>query len=138
MNSPVRPILLGLAGQPNVGKTTVFNLLTGLDQHVGNWAGKTVERAEGRLRHGDVEATLVDLPGTYSLSANSPEELITREFILTQKPDLVIALVNAASLEHSLYLVAELLALKAPLLVVLNMMDVAQQEGMLIEPQVLE
>ncbi len=82
--------------------------------------------------------TLVDLPGTYSLSANSAEELITREFILTESPDLVVALVNAANLERSLYLVAELVSLPAPLLVVLNMMDVARQEGYHIEPEVLE
>ena len=130
--------LIALVGQPNVGKSTVFNLLTGLNQHVGNWPGKTVERKEGQFSYKGKKFTLVDLPGTYSLSANSAEELITREFILTQNPDLVVALVNAASLERSLYLVAELVALPAPLLVVLNMMDVAEQEGYRIEPNVLE
>jgi ferrous iron transport protein B len=130
--------LIALVGQPNVGKSTVFNLLTGMNQHVGNWPGKTVERKEGRFKHAGKTYTLVDLPGTYSLSANSAEELITREFILTESPDLVVALVNAANLERSLYLVAELVSLPAPLLIVLNMMDVAKQEGYRIEPDVLE
>jgi len=130
--------LIALVGQPNVGKSTVFNLLTGMNQHVGNWPGKTVEHKEGRYKHNGKTFTIVDLPGTYSLSANSAEELITREFILTESPDLVVALVNAANLERSLYLVAELVALPAPLLIVLNMMDVAKQEGYRIEPEVLE
>ncbi|EKD89328.1 MAG: hypothetical protein ACD_34C00115G0002, partial [uncultured bacterium] len=130
--------LIALAGQPNVGKSTIFNLLTGLNQHVGNWPGKTVERKEGKFKVSGREYRLVDLPGTYSLTANSPEELITREFILTEKPDLVVALVNAANLERSLYLVAELVTLPAPLIVVLNMMDVASQQGFNIEANVLE
>ncbi len=130
--------LIALAGQPNVGKSTIFNLLTGLNQHVGNWPGKTVERKEGKFKFEGKEYRLVDLPGTYSLTANSPEELITRDFILTEKPDLVVAMVNAANLERSLYLVAEMVSLEAPLVVVLNMMDVACQEGIKIEPHVLE
>jgi len=130
--------LIALAGQPNVGKSTIFNLLTGLNQHVGNWPGKTVERKEGQFKVDGREYRLVDLPGTYSLTANSPEELITRDFILTEKPDLVVALVNAANLERSLYLVAELVTLPAPLIVVLNMMDVAGQQGLNIEANVLE
>ncbi len=130
--------LIALAGQPNVGKSTIFNILTGLNQHVGNWPGKTVERREGHFTSGDHAYRLVDLPGTYSLTANSPEEVIAREFILRERPDAVIAVVNAATLERSLYLVAELIALPSPLIVVLNMMDVAAQEGLHIEPQVLE
>ncbi|MRS05411.1 ferrous iron transporter B, partial [bacterium] len=130
--------LIALAGQPNVGKSTVFNMLTGLNQHVGNWPGKTVERKEGQFKLDGRDYRLVDLPGTYSLTANSPEELITRDFILSEKPDLVVALVNAANLERSLYLVAELVTLPAPLIVVLNMMDVAGQQGLTIEANVLE
>ncbi len=130
--------LIALAGQPNVGKSTLFNLLTGLNQHVGNWPGKTVERREGKFVMDGREMGIVDLPGTYSLTANSPEEVIAREFILREGPDLVIAIVDAANLERSLYLVAELIAFPTPLAVVLNMMDVAEKEGMRVEPEVLE
>lgn len=130
--------LVALGGQPNVGKSTLFNVLTGLNQHVGNWPGKTVERREGTFVHDDVRYRVVDLPGTYSLTANSAEEVIAREFIIRQRPDVVVALVDAAILERSLYLVAELIPLPAPVIVALNMMDVAEQEGVSIEPRVLE
>jgi ferrous iron transport protein B len=130
--------LIALAGQPNMGKSTLFNLLTGLNQHVGNWPGKTVERREGHFSNNKRDFRLVDLPGTYSLTANSPEEVIAREFIVREKPAVVVAVVSAANLERSLYLVAELVALDAPLVVALNMMDVAEQEGICVEPQVLE
>jgi ferrous iron transport protein B len=130
--------IIALAGQPNLGKSTLFNLLTGLNQHVGNWPGKTVERRVGSFKHNGQEFHLVDLPGTYSLTANSPEEMIAREYILREKPDLVVAVVSAANLERSLYLVAELLWLPVPVVVALNMMDVAKQEGLQIEADVLE
>ena len=130
--------VIALAGQPNMGKSTVFNLLTGLNQHVGNWPGKTVERREGRFDLNGSSALLVDLPGTYSLTANSPEEVIAREFILRERPSVVVAVVSAANLERSMYLVAELVALQAPLVVALNMMDVAAGEGIHVEAQVLE
>jgi ferrous iron transport protein B len=128
---------LALAGQPNVGKSTVFNILTGLHQHVGNWPGKTVEQRVGRLEHDDVAFHVVDLPGTYCLTAASPEERVTRDYVIHQQPDVVIAIVNAAALERNLYLVAELLALGAPLVLGLNMIDVAEQEGFEVEPEVL-
>jgi len=133
-----RPILVALTGQPNVGKSTLFNFLTGLSQHVGNWPGKTVERKEGTFTHNSTTYRLVDLPGTYSLTANSAEEVIAREFIIREQPDVVVVLVDAAILERSLYLVAELVSLPAPVIVGLNMIDVAQQEGVRIEPEVLE
>lgn len=129
---------IALAGQPNVGKSTVFNLLTGLNQHVGNWTGKTVEQKTGTFTYDQVQYTLVDLPGTYSLSANSEEELIAREFILREHPDLVVAVVDAATLERNLYLVAELVLLPVPVVLALNMIDVAEKEGIRVEPKVLE
>ncbi|HJX39615.1 MAG TPA: ferrous iron transport protein B [Anaerolineae bacterium] len=131
-------IKVALAGQPNVGKSTVFNLLTGLSQHVGNWPGKTVERKEGVYSHNGTEVQIVDLPGTYSLSANSAEELIARDYIIKERPDVVVAVVNASSMERNLYLVAELLPLRSPVIVAVNMMDVAEQHGVKVEPEVLE
>lgn len=133
-NSPV----IALAGQPNVGKSTLFNLITGLNQHVGNWPGKTIERKEGVFTHGEAKYRLADLPGTYSLTANSPEEVIAREFIIRERPDVVVVVVDAATLEKSLYLVAEMLSLPTRVIVALNMMDVAEQEGFRIEPEVLQ
>ncbi len=129
--------LIALAGQPNMGKSTLFNMLTGLNQHVGNWTGKTVERREGTFRHEGREFCLVDLPGTYSLTANSPEEVAAREFIVRECPQVVVAVVSAANLERSLYLVAELVSLSAPVVVALNMMDVAAQEGIVVQSEVL-
>jgi len=130
-------IHVALAGQPNVGKSTVFNLLTGLNQHVGNWPGKTVEQKVGVHQQGAITLDLVDLPGTYSLTANSPEELIAREYLLTARPDVIVAIVDAAILERSLYLVAELMHLGLPLVVGLNMIDVATQNGLHIDTHLL-
>ncbi|MGQ9567623.1 MAG: ferrous iron transport protein B [Anaerolineae bacterium] len=133
-----RVIQVALAGQPNVGKSTIFNLLTGLNQHVGNWPGKTVERKVGTYRHNGRLYRLTDLPGTYSLTASSEEERIARDFILREQPDVVVAVVDAAVLERSLYLLAELLMLPQPVVLALNMVDVARQRGIEIEPHVLE
>lgn len=133
-----KTVVVALVGTPNVGKSTVFNLLTGLSQHVGNWPGKTIEQKTGVLHHNGLTIKLVDLPGTYSLTANSVEEQITRDFLVTEKPDLVVALLNAASLERNLYLVAEIAELAPRLLIALNMMDVARQEGMKIDLKALE
>jgi len=138
LDMSVRPLRVALAGQPNVGKSTIFNMLTGLNQHVGNWPGKTVEQKTGQCSYKDTTINLVDLPGTYSLTANSDEERIAREYIIGESPDVVIAVVNAAILERSLYLLAELLVLQTPVILALNMVDVAAQEGMHIEPKVLE
>jgi ferrous iron transport protein B len=131
-------LTVALAGQPNVGKSTVFNLLTGLSQHVGNWPGKTVEQKTGTYRFNGTTIHLVDLPGTYSLTANSQEEVIARDYIIKERPDVVVVLVNAASLERNLYLVSELLPLPTQVVVGLNMVDVAADEGMRVEHQVLE
>src|SRR5512133_3209369 len=129
---------IALIGQPNVGKSTVFNLLTGLSQHVGNWPGKTIEQKVGYYRHEGFVVNLVDLPGTYSLTADSEEERIARDYVIQARPDAVIAVVNAAQLERNLYLVAELLSLPQPVVLGLNMLDVAQQHGTHVEPPVLE
>ncbi len=131
-------LTVALAGQPNVGKSTVFNMLTGLSQHVGNWPGKTIEQKTGFYQYNATTIQLVDLPGTYSLTANSPEEQVARDFIIKEQPDVVIAIVNAATLERSLYLLAELVWLPAPIVLGLNMVDVAEREGYRVEPHVLE
>jgi len=136
--SAPRQMTIALAGQPNVGKSTVFNLLTGLNQHVGNWAGKTVDLKSGGFTIADTSFTIVDLPGTYSLTASSEEERIARNFIIKEHPDLTIVVVDAANLERSLYLLAEMLLLPTPVILALNMMDVAGQEGIQVEPKVLE
>ncbi|MGA3085085.1 MAG: ferrous iron transport protein B [Thermodesulfobacteriota bacterium] len=130
-------IVVALAGAPNTGKSTVFNLLTGLSQHVGNWPGKTVEQKTGVLRRGNLTMNIVDLPGTYSLTANSVEEQIARDYLVKEKPDFVVAILNAASLERNLYFVAELIELSPRLIIALNMMDVAQQQGMKIDAKAL-
>lgn len=131
-------ITVALAGQPNVGKSTVFNMLTGLSQHVGNWPGKTVEQKTGEFVYNSKRIHLIDLPGTYSLTANSEEERIARDYIIREHPDVVVVILNATSLERNLYLVTELLALQVPLVIGLNMTDVAQRRGIHIEAHVLE
>ena len=138
MTSDNRKLTIALVGQPNVGKSTVFNMLTGLNQHVGNWPGKTVEFKFGSLEMDGVDISLVDLPGNYSLTGNSEEERIARDFIVHEKPDIVVVIANAASLERNLYLVTEILALDVPFILGLNMMDVAEQEGFNIDVDVLQ
>ena len=136
--APQDAIKVALVGQPNVGKSTVFNLLTGLSQHVGNWPGKTIDLKTGLCRYGGITLSVVDLPGTYSLTANSLEERITRDYILTEQPDVVLDIVDATALERNLYLLCELLGLPVPVVLGLNMIDVAEQQGIRVEPHVLE
>ncbi len=136
--TPAVSLTIALAGQPNVGKSTIFNMLTGLNQHVGNWPGKTVEQKIGFLSWRGHQMRLVDLPGTYSLTANSEEERIARDFLLREKPEVVVVLVSAATLERNLYLVAELLAMPVRIVIGVNMLDVAERAGMHIESHVLQ
>ena len=137
-NQEKRKMTVALAGQPNVGKSTVFNILTGLSQHVGNWPGKTVEKKEGTHVSDDVEMRIVDLPGTYSLTAFSEEERIARDFIIETHPDVIVLLVNAAAPERSLYLLSELLLLTPPVVVAVNMIDVAEAQGIRIDVKALQ
>ena len=133
-----KTMLVALAGQPNVGKSTVFNILTGLSQHVGNWPGKTVEKKEGVHLLDDVEMRIVDLPGTYSLTAFSEEERAAREFIIDERPDVIVLIVNGSALERSLYLLSELLLLDTPTVVAVNMMDVAEGQGIHVDIPALQ
>lgn len=131
-------ITIALAGNPNAGKSTIFNALTGSQQHIGNYPGKTIECKEGVLRLADQrEAVVVDLPGTYSLTSFSAEEIITRDFILEAKPDVVVAVVDAANLERNLYLVVQLLEMGIPLIVALTMCDIASKRNIEIDAPVL-
>lgn len=128
---------VALAGNPNCGKTTIFNNLTKSHQHVGNWPGKTVEKKEGTFEHQGKKVTVVDLPGTYSLSAFSIEEMIARDFIMNEKPDVVVAVLDSSNLERNLYLAVQILELGANLIVDLNMSDLAEANGMKIDTEKL-
>ena len=120
---------VALVGNPNCGKTTLFNALTGSDQYVGNWPGVTVEKKEGTAKVGDVSFTVVDLPGIYSLSPYSMEELVARRFIIGEKPDAIINIVDATNLERNLYLTMQLLELERPMVLALNFMDEVEKKG---------
>ena len=115
-------MILALAGNQNCGKTTLFNQLTGSNQHVGNFPGVTVEQKSGQVR-GQKNCTVVDLPGIYSLRPYTAEEIVTRDYILRQKPDGIINIVDATNLERNLYLTLQLLTLRVPMVLALNMMD---------------
>ena len=121
--------VIALLGQPNSGKSTLFNGLTGLKQHVGNWPGKTVEKKEGYFSRGGMKYTVADLPGTYSLSANSEEEIITRDYIAGGRADAVCILADASQLERSLFMLADFAGIHTPAMLLLNMIDVAMEQG---------
>jgi len=125
--------VIALLGQPNSGKSTLFNALTGLRQHVGNWPGKTVEKKEGTFTHNGTEYLVADLPGTYSLSANSDEEIITRDYIASGKADVVCILADSSQLERSLYMLADYAGINVPCFLLLNMSDVAIEQGKKID-----
>jgi len=129
---------IALAGNANVGKSVIFNQLTGLHQHIGNWPGKTVEKAEGTLHFRGYTIDVIDLPGIYSLSTFSLEELISREYIAAEKPDLVINVVDASALERNLFFTLQLIELEAPLIMALNQIDMAEKKGIKIDHKKLE
>ncbi|MBQ6568963.1 MAG: ferrous iron transport protein B [Clostridia bacterium] len=126
-----------LVGNPNCGKTTLFNYLTGSSQYVGNWPGVTVEKKEGMAKMGGENLRIVDLPGIYSLSPYSPEEVVARNFILDEKPDLIINIVDATNLERNLYLTTQLLELGIPMIVALNMYDIIRANGDTIDEKAI-
>ncbi|HIE18916.1 TPA: ferrous iron transport protein B, partial [Candidatus Bathyarchaeota archaeon] len=124
---------IALAGNANVGKSVIFNQLTGLHQHIGNWPGKTVAKAEGTLHFKGYEIDVIDLPGIYSLSTFSLEEIISREYIAFEKPDLVINVVDASVLERNLFFTLQLIELETPMVIALNQIDIAQRKGIKID-----
>ena len=125
-------LIVGLAGNPNVGKTTVFNELTGMRQHVGNWPGKTVEQAKGHFSRGEYDYEIIDLPGNYALSAHSIEEIVSRDFIVDEDSDVIINVIDASNLERNLYLTVQMMELGANLVLALNMNDYAKKRGHII------
>ena len=129
----MKKIKVALAGNPNSGKTSIFNLLTGARQHVGNYPGVTVEKKEGLCKYDGHEITFVDLPGTYSLTAYTIEEIVTRNFIIEEQPDVVVDIVDASSIERNLYLATQLIELNVPLILAFNMSDIAAQKGLLFD-----
>ncbi len=131
-------ITVALAGNPNVGKSTIFNILTGLSQHVGNWPGKTVEKKEGYATYNDRTYRIVDLPGTYSLSSGSIEETLAASYIVEQRPDVVVSIVDASNLDRNLYLLTQILETGAKVVIALNMLDLAASKGVEIDVKKLE
>ncbi len=132
-----RENLIALAGNPNCGKTTLFNAITGERRHVGNYPGITVEKKEGYCQVNGIQIQLVDLPGTYSLTAYSPEELVARNYLIQDRPSAVINIVDSSNLERNLYLTVQLLELGIPVLIALNMVDMATARGLEINPEEL-
>lgn len=131
-------LTIALAGNANVGKSVIFNQLTGSQQIIGNWPGKTVERAEGTLRINDYNITIIDLPGIYSLSTYSLEELVSREYIAYEKPDIIINVIGAPVLERNLFFTLQLMEMNVPMVICLNQMDVAKSQGIVIDAKKIE
>lgn len=126
----MKKITIAITGNPNSGKTSIFNMLTGAHQHVGNYPGVTVEKKEGLCRYKGQEITVVDLPGTYSLSAYSTEEIIARNFIIEEKPDVVVDVIDSSVIERNLYLATQLIEMNVPLVLAFNMSDIAERKGL--------
>lgn len=132
-----KKIKAALAGNPNSGKTSIFNMLTGAHQHVGNYPGVTVEKKEGTFKYAGFEITIVDLPGTYSLSAYSTEELVARNFMIEEHPDVVVDIIDASNIERNLYLATQLIEMNVPLVLAFNMSDIAEQRGLKFDTEQL-
>ncbi|MEA2102352.1 MAG: FeoB small GTPase domain-containing protein, partial [Thermodesulfobacteriota bacterium] len=129
---------VALAGQPNSGKSTIFNMLTGARQFVANYPGVTVEKKTGRFKIDRTKVELVDLPGTYSLTSYSLEERVARDYIIGEKPDMIVNIVDASNLKRQLYFTLQLLEMEIPMVISLNMMDVASSSGMEIDTREME
>lgn len=130
-------VLVALAGQPNSGKSTVFNALTGASQHVANYPGVTVENMTGSYKDDGIKVEVVDLPGTYSLTSYSPEERVSRDFLLHENPSVVVNVTDASNLKRNLYLTFQLLEMEIPVVIDLNMMDVAERRNIEIDVEEL-
>lgn len=128
---------IALEGNPNTGKSTLFNTLTGLNQHTGNWPGKTVIRAEGSFEHNGEQYTIVDLPGTYSLFSNSADEEVARDYIIFEQPDATIVVLDATSLERNLNLALQVLEMTSNVIICINLIDEADKKGMMIDEKKL-
>ena len=133
----MRKITIALSGNPNSGKTTVFNAMTGARQHIANYPGVTVEKKYGRIKHQGYDIEVVDLPGTYSLTAYSLEEIVARDFLVNERPDVVVDIVDASNLDRNLYLAVQFKELGIPLIIALNMVDVAEARGIMVEQEIL-
>jgi len=137
MHMPQQRLTIALTGNPNSGKTTIFNNITGTRQKVGNWPGVTVAKKEGRVQKFGYDLKIIDLPGTYSLTPYSIEEIVARNYVLDERPDVVIDIIDASNLERSLYLATQLRELDCKVLFALNMADVARRRGMKIDAEKL-
>src|SRR3989304_9963080 len=133
-----RNLAFALAGNANVGKSVVFNKLTGSSQIIGNWAGKTVEKAEGTLTFEGQKITVIDLPGIYSFSTFGMEEIVSRDYVALENPDVVVNVVDAAVLERNLFFTLQLIEMGAPLVLCLNQVDLAKKKGIIINMKKLE
>src|SRR5215472_10902917 len=138
--APSRHPVIALLGNPNTGKSTLFNALAGLNQRVGNYPGVTVETKKGQMTHAGRTFDLIDLPGTYSLAARSPDEMVAVDLVLGQqkgepRPDVLVVIVDASNLERNLYLTTQLLEVGIPIIVALNMVDVAEGQGLRVDAE---
>src|SRR5688572_14234990 len=139
---PAAKVTVALVGNPNAGKSTLFNALSGLRQHVGNYPGVTVEMTKGRFNHGGAVFEVIDLPGTYSLAPRSPDEMVAVDLLLgrrpeEQRPDVILSIVDASNLDRHLYLTTQLMELGVPVVVAVNMVDVAEAQGVRLDAAAL-